>query len=88
MDESTLARLLEQAEPLAALSVSHLTVPAPSQYRPRFLMLYGSLRARSYSRLLTFGAARLLEAMGGNVKMFDPAGLPLADGTPDTHPKV
>lgn len=60
----------------------------PSQHRPRFLMLYGSLRERSYSRLLTFEAARLLEAMGGEVRIFDPTGLPLADGAPDTHPKV
>ncbi|WP_299790474.1 arsenical resistance protein ArsH [Ramlibacter sp.] len=65
-----------------------LTTPAPAQHRPRFLMLYGSLRERSYSRLLTFEAARLLEAMGGEVKIFDPTGLPLADGAPDTHPKV
>lgn len=57
-------------------------------HAPRFLMLYGSLRERSYSRLLTFEAARLLTAMGGEVKIFDPAGLPLVDGAPDTHPKV
>ena len=65
-----------------------LTARQPSQHRPRFLMLYGSLRERSYSRLLTFEAARLLEAMGGEVKVFDPTGLPLPDGAPDTHPKV
>ena len=65
-----------------------LAVPAPSQHRPRFLMLYGSLRERSFSRLLTFEAARLLEAMGGEVRIFDPAGLPLPDGAPDSHPKV
>lgn len=59
-----------------------------SQHRPRFLMLYGSLRERSYSRLLTFEAARLLEAMGGEVKIFDPTGLPLPDGVPESHPKV
>ncbi|HVE52018.1 MAG TPA: arsenical resistance protein ArsH [Ramlibacter sp.] len=61
---------------------------APSLHPPRFLLLYGSLRERSYSRLLTFEAARLLEAMGGEVRIFDPAGLPLADGAPDSHPKV
>ena len=55
---------------------------------PRFLMLYGSLRERSYSRLLTFEAARLLTAMGGEVKIYDPTGLPLVDSVPDTHPKV
>ncbi|MCF8190561.1 MAG: arsenical resistance protein ArsH [Polynucleobacter sp.] len=57
-------------------------------HAPRFLMLYGSLRERSYSRLLTFEAARLLMAMGGEVKIFDPTGLPLVDSVPDTHPKV
>ncbi|MEH0164866.1 arsenical resistance protein ArsH [Roseateles microcysteis] len=65
-----------------------LSVPARSQHRPRFLLLYGSLRERSYSRLLTYEAARLLEAMGGEVRIFDPAGLPLPDGAPDSHPKV
>jgi arsenic resistance protein ArsH len=57
-------------------------------HAPRFLLLYGSLRARSFSRLLTHEAARLLEAMGGEVRVFDPSGLPLPDDAPDTHPKV
>ena len=39
-----------------------LTVREPSRHRPRFLMLYGSLRGRSYSRLLTFEAARQTQA--------------------------
>ena len=59
-----------------------------STHAPRFLMLYGSLRERSYSKLLTLEAARLLTAMGGEVRIFDPAGLPLPDAAPDTHPKV
>jgi len=67
---------------------AQLSVREPSTHAPRFLMLYGSLRERSYSRLLTFEAARLLEAMGGDVRIFDPAGLPLPDGAPDMHPKV
>lgn len=62
--------------------------PAPSTHAPRILMLYGSLRERSYSRLLTFEAARLLQALGAEVRIFDPAGLPLPDGAPDSHPKV
>lgn len=65
-----------------------LALPQPSTHAPRILMLYGSLRERSYSRLLTFEAARLLEAMGCEVRIFDPAGLPLPDGAPDDHPKV
>ena len=59
-----------------------------SSHAPRFLLLYGSLREKSYSRLLTMEAARLLETMGGEVKIFDPRGLPLPDGEPDSHPKV
>ena len=61
---------------------------ATSTHAPRFLLLYGSLRARSYSKLLTLEAARLLTAMGGEVRIFDPAGLPLPDSAPETHPKV
>ena len=68
--------------------LDRLTAREPSRHRPRFLMLYGSLRERSYSRLLTFEAARLLEAMGAEVTIFDPAGLPLPDGAPENHPKV
>ena len=59
-----------------------------SNHPPRFLMLYGSLRERSYSKLLTLEAARLLRAMGGDVRIYDPAGLPLPDSVPETHPKV
>ena len=59
-----------------------------STHAPRFLLLYGSLRERSYSQLLTLEAARLLIAMGGEVRIFDPAGLPLPDAAPQTHPKV
>jgi len=59
-----------------------------SKHAPRFLLLYGSLRERSYSKLLTLEAARLLTAMGGEVRIFDPAGLPLPDGAPEMHSKV
>ncbi len=55
---------------------------------PRVLLLYGSLRKRSYSKLLVLEAARLLQAMGAETRLFDPAGLPLPDDAPDTHPKV
>lgn len=60
----------------------------PSVHPPKILMLYGSLRERSYSKLLTLEAARLLEAMGAEVKVFDPLGLPQPDAAPDAHPKV
>ncbi len=51
-------------------------------------MLYGSVRERSYSRLATEEAARLLTAMGAEVRIFNPSGLPLPDDAPESHPKV
>jgi arsenic resistance protein ArsH len=55
---------------------------------PRILLLYGSLRERSYSRFLTEEAARILNRLGAETRIFDPRGLPLPDGAPPTHPKV
>ncbi|MBI0329670.1 arsenical resistance protein ArsH [Burkholderia plantarii] len=59
-----------------------------SSHAPRILLLYGSVRERSFSRLLTQEAARLLAAMGAEPRIFDPGGLPLPDDAPETHPKV
>ena len=61
---------------------------APSLHAPRILLLYGSVRERSYSRLVSEEGARLLQAMGVDTRTFDPRGLPLPDDAPDTHPKV
>ena len=66
---------------------SKLTAP-DLQHKPRILMLYGSLRERSYSRFLTFEGQRLLEAFGAEVRVFHANGLPLPNDAPDTHPKV
>lgn len=69
--------------------LQQLWTPAQrTMHAPRFLLLYGSVRERSYSRLLTQEAARLLQALGGEVRIFDPSGLPLPDDVPETHPKV
>ncbi|ATU95826.1 arsenical resistance protein ArsH (plasmid) [Phyllobacterium zundukense] len=72
-----------------------LQVPEPSKlsgpqstHRPRILLLHGSLRKVSYSRLLTQEAARLLEHFGAETRIYDPSGLPLPDGAPIDHPKV
>ena len=69
-------------------SAQTLDRPQRAHHAPRFLLLYGSLRERSYSKLLTLEAERLLQAMGGETRLFDPAGLPQPDGAPDSHPKV
>jgi arsenic resistance protein ArsH len=55
---------------------------------PRFLLLYGSLRERSFSRFLTEEAARILEHFGGEVKIFDPTTLPMVGSVSEEHPKV
>ncbi|SFP66154.1 arsenical resistance protein ArsH [Variovorax sp. PDC80] len=59
-----------------------------STHAPRILLLYGSVRERSYSRLLTEEAERLLRALGAQTRVFDPRGLPLPDSEPEDHPKV
>ena len=55
---------------------------------PRILLLHGSARDRSYSRLASEEAARILRSMGAETRAFDPRGLPLPDDAPETHPKV
>ncbi len=59
----------------------------PSTHPPRILLLYGSLRTRSYSRFLTQEAARLLESFGAETRIFDPQGLPLPDSVSADHPR-
>jgi arsenical resistance protein ArsH len=55
---------------------------------PRILFLYGSLRERSYSRLLAEEAARIIQGFSADVRFFDPRELPIYGSVPDTHPKV
>lgn len=69
-------------------SLEQLELRTPSLHKPRILLLYGSTRERSFSRLVTQEAARLLGEFGAETKIFDPSGLPLPDDAPDTHPKV
>ncbi|MBY5327112.1 arsenical resistance protein ArsH [Rhizobium leguminosarum] len=80
---------------LPAISPMHLRQPDMdalrpvfSTHKPRILILYGSLRAVSYSRFLAQEAARLLEYFGCEVRIFNPEGLPLPDAAPASHPKV
>ena len=64
------------------------TMPRESEHKPRILLLFGSTRERSFSRLLVEEAARLLEHFGAETRLFDPSGLPLPDDVPVDHPKV
>ncbi|PZR09191.1 MAG: arsenical resistance protein ArsH [Azospirillum brasilense] len=69
-------------------NLASLGIPGASTHPPRILLLYGSLRERSYSRLLTLEAERLLRRFGAETKVFDPRDLPLVDNAPADHPKV
>jgi arsenic resistance protein ArsH len=67
---------------------SRYAAPGDPDHPPRILLLYGSLRERSFSRLAAMEAARLLEYLGADTRLFDPRGLPLPDAAPVEHPKV
>ncbi len=68
--------------------IAKLAPVRPTGHPPRILLLYGSLRERSYSRLLTLKAERLLRRFGADTRVFDPRDLPVADSVPADHPKV
>lgn len=62
--------------------------PVELPHKPRILLLYGSLRERSYSRFLTLEAERLLQHFGAETRVFHANGLPLPDDCDANHPKV
>ena len=67
-------------EDLPNISGDSLNIPAleqlqPAQQsapKPRMLLLYGSTRQRSFSRLVVQEAARLLETFGAETRIFNP----------------
>lgn len=65
-----------------------LAAPLQSTHAPRILLLHGSLRKRSFSRLANEEAARILRRLGCETRAFDPSGLPLPDDAGPDHPKV
>ena len=73
---------------LQPIDIESLVAPNDSRHPPRILVLYGSVRARSFSRLAAEESSRLLRWYGCEVKMFDPSGLPLPDDVDADHPKV
>ena len=87
-------RTLADPDLLPALDPAYIRAqPAsglgPLDPAPRILLLYGSLRERSFSRLATEEAARLLQLFGADTRIFDPSTLPLPDQVAgDDHPAV
>jgi len=76
------------SESLQKIDSKRLYSPKISEHKPRILVLYGSLRERSFSRLSAEEAARLLEYFGAEVRSYNPSGLPLPDDADVDHPKV
>jgi len=73
---------------LPAPDLGRLEPTKRASHPPRILLLYGSLRTRSYSRLLTLEAERILQHLGAETRVYDPAGLPIPDSVGADHPKV
>lgn len=71
-----------------AIDTDRLRLVDDMNHPPRILLLYGSLRARSFSRLMTQEAACVLHRFGAETRTFDPSGLPLPDDAEADHPKV
>ena len=70
------------------IDTERLLSPERAIHAPRILLLYGSLRERSFRRLMTQEAARILTRLGGETRTYSPSGLPLPDDADDNHPKV
>ncbi|KAG0264455.1 hypothetical protein BG011_006814 [Mortierella polycephala] len=83
-------RLLKNASDdwVAKLNINALQEYGKGHAPINVLVLYGSLRERSFSRLLAFEFARILDRLGADVRVFDPTGLPIKDGVSENHPKV
>lgn len=73
---------------LQPIDFSCLAGPNDQGHKPRILLLYGSLRDRSYSRLVSEEAARILQHFGAETRTFDPRDLPLPDSVDADHVKV
>lgn len=76
------------ADALQPIDFDALKGPRDSGHPPRIILLYGSLRDVSYSRIAAMEAARILRALGCETRMFDPSGLPLPDDAEASHDKV
>lgn len=75
-------------EHFRTIDTERLLSPDRASHALRILLLYGSLRERSFSRLMTEEASRILTRLGAETQTYSPSGLPLPDDADDNHPKV
>ena len=69
-------------------TIEKLKVKKHSTHPPKILLLYGSLRKSSKSRMVIAECVRILDALGCETRVFNPSGLPLVDDEDESHPKV
>ena len=79
---------LPNLNPEALPAIDSAALGNPVARTARILLLYGSLRPRSFSRLAVEEAQRILEHLGAETRVFNPSGLPLPDDAEADHPKV
>ncbi|KAH0349673.1 arsenate resistance ArsH, partial [Aureobasidium melanogenum] len=87
-DEVTNSDWISQSELSTALKMSEKDMHDTDGDRIKILVLYGSMRERSYSRLLAYECSRILFRLGADVRVYDPTGLPVKDDVQHQHPKV
>lgn len=87
-DETTSSDWISQLELSTALKMVETQILNRGEERLKILVLHGSMRSRSYSRLLAYEASRILFRLGCDVRMYDPTGLPVKDDVQHSHPKV
>ncbi|KAF2999757.1 hypothetical protein E8E13_005049 [Curvularia kusanoi] len=87
-EETSQSDWVSQLELSTVLKMVEDHIHNKGQDRLRVLVLHGSMRNRSYSRLLSYEASRILFRLGCDVRMYDPKGLPVKDDEQHSHPKV
>lgn len=79
---------ISQLELSTVLKMVESQILKSGDERLKVLVLYGSMRERSYSRLLAYEASRILFRLGCDVRIYEPSGLPVKDDVQHLHPKV
>ncbi|KAG7285857.1 hypothetical protein NEMBOFW57_008151 [Staphylotrichum longicolle] len=87
-DEISSSDWITKLELATAAKMVETEILSQGKDRLRVLVLYGSLRSRSYSKLLAYEASRILFRLGCDVRVYDPSGLPVKDDQQHDHPKV
>lgn len=87
LDDNSTEDWVNSLDLTTAVDMAGLNLRSTNE-RLKVLVLYGSLRKRSYSRLVAMEASRILFRLGCDVRVFNPEDLPVKNDTDVDHPKV